>query len=112
MNRKIALTLKVKAEQVGQRVDVVIAVIGLFEELHKWNRQNIPNYIEIFIDTPLDELIRRDPKGLYKRYISGEINNIAGMDLKIDYPEEPDIYIKWSNGRSIESMFDELLKKI
>ena len=96
----------------SQGVDVVIAVIGLFKELHKWNRENIPNYVEIFIDTPLDELIRRDPKGLYKRYISGEIENISGMDLKIDYPEDPDIHIKWSNGRSIESMFNELLKKI
>ena len=96
----------------SQGVDVVIAVIGLFKEIHKWNRENIPNYIESFIDTPLDELIRRDPKGLYKRYISGEISNIAGMDLKIDYPENPDIHIKWSNGRSIESMFNELLKKI
>jgi adenylylsulfate kinase len=106
----------------SQGVDVVIAVIGLFKEIHKWNRENIPNYIEIFIDTPLDELIRRDLKGLYKRYISGEINNIDGMDLKIDFPEDPDICIKyfpedpdicikWSNGRSIESMFDELLRK-
>ena len=95
----------------SQGVDVVIAVIGLFKEIHKWNRENIPNYIEIFIDTPLDELIRRDPKDLYKRYLSGEINNIAGMDLKIDYPEDPDIHIKWSNGRSVKSMFDELLRK-
>ena len=95
----------------SQGVDVVIAVIGLFKEIHKWNRENIPNYIEIFIDTPIDELIIRDPKGLYKRYLSGEINNIAGMDLKIDYPEDPDIHIKWSNGRSVESMFDELLRK-
>ena len=95
----------------SQGVDVIIAVMGLFKEIHKWNRENIPNYIEIFIDTPIDELIIRDPKGLYKRYLSGEINNIAGMDLKIDYPEDPDIHIKWSNGRSVESMFDELLRK-
>ena len=96
----------------NQGVTVVIAVIGLFKEIHEWNRENIPNYIEIFIDTPIDELIRRDPKGLYKKYLSGEIKNMAGMDLKIDYPENPDMHIKWSNGRSIESMFSELLKKI
>ena len=33
------------------------------------------------------------------------------MDLKIDYPADPDIHIKWSNGRSVKSMFDELLRK-
>ena len=94
-----------------QGIDVVIAVIGLYKELHKWNRENIPNYVEIFIDTPLDELIKRDPKGLYKGYLSGEIHNIAGMDLEIDFPENPDIHIKWSDGRSIESMSNELIKK-
>jgi cytidine diphosphoramidate kinase len=94
-----------------QGVDVVIAVIGLFKEIHKWNRENIPNYIEIFFDIPIDELINRDPKGLYKRYDSGEIKNIAGMDLPIDIPECPDIHIEWSEGKSIESMFDELLEE-
>lgn len=94
-----------------QGVDVVIAVIGLFKEIHKWNRENILGYIEILIDTPIDELKKRDPKGIYKRYESGEINSVAGMDLKVDFPKNPDIHVKWSNGRSVESMFNELLKK-
>jgi len=96
---------------VSQGVDVVIATIGLFKEIHKWNRENILGYIEILIDTPIDELKKRDPKGIYKRYESGEINSVAGMDLKVDFPKNPDIHVKWSNGRSVESMFDELLKK-
>jgi cytidine diphosphoramidate kinase len=96
---------------VSQGVDVVIAVIGLFEELHEWNRVNIPGYVEIFIDTPLIELKKRDPKGLYKRYEVGDIKNIAGIDLKVDFPKNPDIHIKWSKDRSVESMFNELLKK-
>ena len=65
---------------VSQGVDVVIATIGLFKEIHKWNRENIPGYVEILIDTPIDELKRRDPKGIYKKYESGEINCVAGMD--------------------------------
>jgi len=96
----------------SQGVDVVIAVIGLFKEIHKWNRENIQNYTEIFIDTPLEELKRRDPKGLYKMYEHGKINNIAGMDLEIDLPVSPDIHIKWSDSKTIESMFNELLEKI
>jgi len=95
----------------SQGIDVVIATIGLFDEIHKWNRENIPGYVEIFIDTPIHELKRRDPKDLYKKYESGEINNVAGMDLKVDFPKNPDICVKWSNGRSVESMFDELLRK-
>ena len=95
----------------SQDINVVIACIGLFKEIHKWNRENIPNYVEIFIDTPFDELINRDPKGLYKKQLSGEMKNIAGIDLQVDYPKNPHVHIKWEKGRSIESMFDEMLEK-
>jgi cytidine diphosphoramidate kinase len=97
---------------IDQDFDVVIAVIGLFKEIHTWNRENISNYVEIFIDTPLDELKKRDPKGLYYKYEIGEIQNVAGLDLQVDFPVNPDIRIKWSNNRSIESMFEELLLKL
>ncbi len=96
----------------SQGIDVVIAVIGLFKEIHTWNRENIPNYIEIFIDTPLDELKRRDPKNIYKRHESGEINNVAGLDLKVDIPANPDVHLKWSDKKTIDSMFQELLDNI
>ena len=92
--------------------DVVISVIGLFKELHTWNRENIQNYIEVFIDTPLSELKRRDPKGIYKRFELGEIENIAGIDLRVDFPVKPDIHLKWSDKKTIDSMFQELLDNI
>ena len=95
-----------------QGLDVVIAVIGLFKEVHKWNRENITNYIEIFIDTPLSELKKRDPKNIYRDFELGLINNVAGIDLKIDIPSNPDIHLKWSEKSTIDSMFNELVKSI
>ena len=95
-----------------QGVDVVIAVIGLFKEVHKWNRNNITNYIEIFIDTPLSELKKRDPKKLYRDVELGVIKNVAGIDLIIDIPSNPDIHLKWSDKRTIDSMFNELVRSI
>ena len=47
---------------VKQKITVVIAVIGLLKEVHQWNRQNIPGYVEVFIDVPMKELRKRDPK--------------------------------------------------
>ena len=96
----------------SQGVDVVIAVIGLFKEIHDWNRKNIPNYVEIFIDTPMHELKRRDPKGLYKQYADGEIQNIAGLDLEVNFPENPDVHLKWSNKKTIAFIFQELLNNL
>ena len=96
----------------SQGVDVVIAVIGLFKEIHDWNRENIPNYVEIFIDTPMHELKKRDPKGLYKRYAAGKMHNVAGLDLEVDFPKNSHVYLKWSNKKTIDSMFLELLDNL
>ena len=96
----------------SQGIDVVIAVIGLFKEIHDWNRKNITNYVEIFIDTPLHELKKRDPKGLYKKYAAGEIQNVAGLDLEVNFPENPEVYLKWSNKKTVDSMFQELLNNL
>ena len=92
-----------------QNIDIVIAVIGMFKELHTWNRKNIKNYVEIFIDTPLSELKKRDPKNMYKNFDLGLLKNVAGVDLKIDIPSNPDIHLKWSKKSTIKSMFAELV---
>jgi cytidine diphosphoramidate kinase len=96
----------------SQGVDVVIAVIGLFKELHEWNRKNILNYIEVFIETPLSELKKRDPKDLYKNYDLGKIKNVAGVDLQVDFPSQSDIHLQWTENKTVEVMFDELTDKM
>ena len=45
--------------------DVVCATISLFHEVQRWNRENIPGYREIYLRVPMDELRRRDSKGIY-----------------------------------------------
>jgi len=80
---------------VEQNKNVVIAIGGLFHELHKWNRENIPNYIEIFLDVPLHELENRDPKGLYKQFKKGQIKNLNGADITPEFPKNPNLHLKW-----------------
>jgi bifunctional enzyme CysN/CysC len=50
-------------------------------------------FIEVFIDTPLEECIRRDPKGLYARARSGKIKNFTGIDSPYEVPEQAEIVI-------------------
>ena len=97
---------------VKQQINVVIGVIGLFYEVHHWNRQNISGYIEVFIDVPIEELRRRDPKNLYEKAMEGKIKNVYGVDLKAEYPKNPDIHLLWSPGKNVENMMDELLRGI
>jgi len=49
------------------------------------------DFIEVFIDTPLDECIRRDPKGLYAKAQAGEIPNFTGLDSPYEAPEAPEV---------------------
>ena len=51
-------------------------------------------FIEIFIDTPLQECEARDPKGLYKKARKGEIKDFTGLDSPYEAPESPEIHIK------------------
>ena len=74
----------------SQGVIVVISTISMFNEVHNWNRINLQNYIEVFLRVPLKELRRRDPKGIYHRYDTGKLKNVAGLDLLVDEPKTPD----------------------
>jgi bifunctional enzyme CysN/CysC len=50
-------------------------------------------FLEIFVDTPLDECIRRDPKGLYAKAKSGRIENFTGLDSAYEAPDSPEIRV-------------------
>lgn len=51
-------------------------------------------FIEIFVDCPIDVCIQRDPKGIYKKAIAGEIDDFTGISSPYEPPENPDIVIK------------------
>ena len=57
----------------------------MFDEIYIWNRENLENYIEIYLKVPLDELYLRMEK-IYQRYEDGSLNDVAGLDLRVDEP--------------------------
>lgn len=93
----------------SQGLVVVIATISLFSEIHTWNRKNLPKYIEIFLKVPMFELIRRDPKGIYKKFQNGKVKNVSGLDLKVDEPLYPDWVEVFDPLKSQSSNAEELL---
>jgi bifunctional enzyme CysN/CysC len=50
-------------------------------------------FLEIFVDTPVDECRRRDPKGLYARVDAGQIRNFTGVDAPYEEPLDPEIHL-------------------
>lgn len=95
-----------------QGLVVVIATISLFKEVHAWNRSNLPGYFEVFLKTPVDELRRRDPKGIYRRFDAGELANVAGLDLPIDEPDAADWVVEFEPDRPVAMLADELIQKL
>jgi adenylylsulfate kinase-like enzyme/glycosyltransferase involved in cell wall biosynthesis len=85
----------------SQGLTVVIATISLFREVHAWNRSNLPGYFEVYLKVPLEELRRRDPKGIYRRFDAGELANVAGLDLPIDEPESADWIVDFDSESSV-----------
>lgn len=74
---------------------VLTAFISPFRAEREMVRDMLPEneFLEIFIDTPLEEAERRDVKGLYKKARSGKLKNFTGIDSPYEAPEKPDIRI-------------------
>ena len=74
---------------------VITAFISPYKKDRDAARKLIGNdFNEIFVDTNLEECIKRDPKGLYKKALSGEINNFTGIDAPYEKPSDPEVIIK------------------
>ena len=68
-------------------------------------REILPDgdFIEIFLDVPLEVCEQRDPKGLYKKAIAGDIPNFTGISDPYEAPVEPDIHIRTDKQTPLES---------
>jgi adenylylsulfate kinase-like enzyme/phosphohistidine swiveling domain-containing protein len=75
----------------SQGSDVVCPTISMFHEVQRWNRDNIPNYREIYLRVPMDELQRRDAKGIYAAARRGDLRDVVGLDVAAELPETPDL---------------------
>ncbi|MEA2985445.1 MAG: bifunctional enzyme CysN/CysC [Alphaproteobacteria bacterium] len=51
-------------------------------------------FLEVFVDTPVEDCIRRDPKGLYAKAKAGQLKNFTGIDAPYEAPEQPEIHLK------------------
>lgn len=92
-----------------QGMTVVLATISMFCEVHEWNRANLANYYEVYLKVPLEELRRRDPKGIYRRFDAGLLTDVAGLDLPVDEPLAPDWMIEFSPEQHIENLASALV---
>jgi adenylylsulfate kinase len=66
-------------------------------------------FVEVFIDTPLEVCESRDPKGLYKKARDGEIKDFTGIDSPYEVPLKPELHIK-SSGKDISKIVEKIVR--
>ena len=105
------------AEVANLMVDAGVVVLAAFVSPYKKDRENIArivgndNFVEIFVNTSIEECERRDVKGLYKKARAGEIKDFTGVNAPYEAPDAPDVEII-TDGLSIEECALKIYDKI
>jgi bifunctional enzyme CysN/CysC len=74
---------------------IIVSLISPYQGERERARRTVGDeFVEVFIDTPLEECERRDPKGLYKRARAGEIRGMTGVDSPYEAPNNPEIHVR------------------
>jgi bifunctional enzyme CysN/CysC len=91
--RRVAETAKLF---VDAGLIVLVSFISPFRSERRMARELLQpgEFIEVFVDTPIEICIRRDPKGLYKKAQAGEIKHFTGIDSPYEVPESPELTLK------------------
>ena len=72
-------------------VIAIAAAISPYAEIRNEVRKAAENFVEVYVECPLDTLVERDPKGLYKKALAGEIKNFTGVSDPYEAPENPEV---------------------
>ncbi|WP_224485328.1 adenylyl-sulfate kinase [Robertkochia aurantiaca] len=97
-------------------IDAGLVVLAAFVSPYKNDREMIAktvdhdNFVEIFVNTSLEECEKRDVKGLYKKARAGEIKNLTGVNAPYEKPANPDLEITEKD--SLEHAADKVLEVI
>lgn len=85
-------------------VATIASAISPYAEARDSVREKIDNFVEIYVKCPLEVLIERDVKGLYKKALAGEIKGFTGVDDPYEEPVKPEILIESDKESEAESV--------
>lgn len=95
---------------VDQGMIVICCTIAMYDEVREWNRKENSAYVEVFLDVSMNILKERDQKGLYSGYTSGNLAQVAGLDVNIEFPKNPDLIICNDGKETVAECVDKILK--
>lgn len=93
-----------------QDMVVICCTIAMFNEVREWNRKNNKRYVEVYLNVPMEILKQRNQKNLYSQYEAGAAQNISGMDVPVELPQNPNIEIINDGTESVQHIVDQLME--
>jgi adenylylsulfate kinase len=72
----------------------LVSLIAPYRSFREYARREIVDYVEVYVKTPLETCIKRDPKGLYKKALKGEITDMTGLQDPYEEPVNPELIIE------------------
>src|ERR671917_2005820 len=91
-------------------VGVIVSAISPYKEARDQVRRRIVDFVEVFVDAPLEVCADRDVKGLYKKAFAGEIEQFTGVSDPYEPPAAPELHIKTNEEEPRESARRVILK--
>ena len=89
----------------------ISAAIAPYRDARAWARQEIGNFVEIYVKCPLEVCRQRDVKGLYKLVDEGKMKNFTGVDDPYEAPEHPELVIE-TDKETIEESVARILSRL
>lgn len=81
-------------------VNAVVSLISPYRSTRAYAREQLPKFVEVYLKCSLEECMRRDPKGLYKKALAGEITNMTGIQDPYEEPLNPEVTLNTENDTS------------
>ncbi|MHA1580460.1 MAG: adenylyl-sulfate kinase [Candidatus Freyarchaeota archaeon] len=106
--RRVAYVAKLL---VRNGVAVIVGLISPYRNFREHARKQIGNFVEVWVKCPLEECIRRDPKGLYEKAMRGEINDLTGIQDPYEEPLNPEVTVDTSK-ESVEESVNKIIEKL
>lgn len=107
LNRDLGFTQEARVENIRRAAEVaklmadaglivLVSFISPYRSERRMARELFEKgeFVEVFVDTPIDECARRDPKGLYRKALIGEIKNFTGISSPYETPTSPEIHLR------------------
>ena len=92
-------------------VIAIASAISPYKAIRGENRALIKNFVEVYVSCPLEVLVERDVKGLYKKAIAGEIKNFTGVSDPYEAPENPEVVIE-TDKETVDKSLQKILTKL